>query len=172
MGKSTISQNLAADFSAMGYRAVIVDTDTNNSSVHRSGLRGDSLPKVSVFSLSESDALIKNIKDLEADYDLVIIDGTPALSMVVSAMLIVGDMVIIPIQPSGMDIRATEKFMTHFKQARDIKGADIKAWFLFNQFNEHTNLAKESQAVLSDWGIPVLKTTIRHRVAYAEATIH
>lgn len=43
-GKSTVSTNLAVNFSHMEYRVCIVDTDTNGSSVHWSGLRPDDYP--------------------------------------------------------------------------------------------------------------------------------
>lgn len=168
--KSTISQNIAVSFAHKGYKTVIIDTDKNNSSVHRCGLRDETLPHIAVYNISDNTALVKNIKTLQNDFDLVVIDGTPDVSMLVSTMLILWDIIIIPIQPSAMDIRPTKTFLEHYEQARVLKD-DIHAWFLFNQYDEHTNLAKEARQVLEEWKIPILKNSLKHRVAYAEATI-
>ena len=70
VGKSTISQNLAVCFAHMGYKVAIVDTDTNASSVHWSGIREEDLPHITVMGIATSDALRKNIKQLEKDYIL------------------------------------------------------------------------------------------------------
>jgi len=61
VGKSTVAQNLAVIFSHMGYKVLLVDTDTNGSSVRRSGLRSEDLPSVQVIGLSDAEALKKNL---------------------------------------------------------------------------------------------------------------
>ena len=81
VGKSTISQNLAVCFAHMGYKVAIVDTDTNASSVHWSGIREEEMPQITVMGLTDNNALRKNIKQLQEDYDLIIIDGTPTMMM-------------------------------------------------------------------------------------------
>ncbi len=170
VGKSTISQNLAVCFSHMGYRVAIIDTDTNASSVHWSGIRSEDHPAITVMGITDSNALRKNIRQVEENYDMVIIDGTPAISKLVSTILILGDLVLIPIRPSGLDIWATEKFMEHFDQARSLK-EDIKAHFLLNEFNPKVNLNREIQKALEELEIPTLKSTLRHRIAYEEACV-
>ena len=133
VGKSTISQNLAVCFAHMGYRVAIVDTDTNASSVHWSGIREEEYPHITVMGIGTSDALRKNIKQLEKYYDIIVIDGTPSLSKLVSTIIILGDIVLIPIRPSGLDIWATEKFIEKYDQAKALK-EDVKAFFILNEF--------------------------------------
>lgn len=168
-GKSTISQNLAVCFAEMGYKVAIVDTDLNGSSVHWSGLRPEENKRVSAFGLTNAEALRKNIKQLNEDYDLVIIDGTPSINRLVATILVVGDIVLIPIRPSGLDIWATEKFMEKYELAKASK-EDLKAYFMLNMYDERTSMSKESKEVLAEMNIPILKTTIKTRVAYPEAT--
>ena len=62
VGKSTIVQNLSVCFAHMGYRVAIVDTDTNASSVHWSGIRDEENPPIMVFGILDSNALRKNIQ--------------------------------------------------------------------------------------------------------------
>jgi len=170
VGKSTISQNLAVCYAHMGYKVAIVDTDTNASSVHWSGLRSEDLPHITVMGLTESEALRKNIKQLHKDYDLIIIDGTPSLSKLVSTIIVLGDIVLIPIRPSGLDVWATEKFIEKYEQAKALKD-DVKAFFVLNEYNENINLNRVVKDSLSELDIDILKTTIRHRIAYEEVVV-
>ena len=169
-GKSTISQNLAVCFAHMGYRVAIIDTDTNGSSVHWSGVREESERAITVMSITNAAALQKNIKQITNDYELIILDGTPAISRLVSTILLLGDIVLIPILPSGLDIWATEKFLEHYDQAKTLKG-DIDAHFVLNRYDDRLTFSRESRDVLAQLDIPVMKTTLKNRIAYIEAVV-
>ena len=170
VGKSTISQNLAVCFAHMGYKVAIIDTDTNASSVHWSGLRDENLPTISVFGIADSAALRKNIKTLNEDYDIIIVDGTPSLSKLVSTIIVLGDIVLIPILPSGLDIWATEKFLEKYEEAKALKET-VKAYFVLNQYNKRLTFNKEAIEVLKELDIPTLETTLKSRVAFVEAVV-
>ncbi len=170
VGKSTLSQNLAVCFAHMGYNVALVDTDTNASSVHWSGLREEDVPAITVMGLTDSNALRKNIQKIHDNYDLIIIDGTPSISKLVSTILVLGDLVLIPIRPSGFDIWATEKFIEHYDQAKTLKD-NVQAYFVLNEYNPQANLNKEIKDALGELEIPALEATIRHRVAYGEASV-
>ncbi len=170
VGKSTISQNLATCFANMDYKVAIIDTDANASSVHWSGLRDEGLPNIAVMGITEPEALRKNVRQFHDDYDIIIIDGTPSISRLVSTIIILGDIVLIPIRPSGLDIWATEKFVEHYEQAKTLKD-DVKAFFLLNEFNPSIKLNAAIKEALGDLNIETLNTTIKHRIAYEEATI-
>ncbi len=170
VGKSTISQNLAVCFAHMGYKTAIVDTDTNASSVHWSGLREEGLPEITVLGLTDSEALRKNIKKIHNDYDIIIIDGTPSISKLVSTILVLGDVVLIPIRPSGFDIWATEKFIESYEQAKMLKD-DMRAFFVINEYNPRANLNNEIKEALNELAIDTVNTTFRTRIAYGEASV-
>ncbi len=170
VGKSTISQNLAVCFAHMGYKVAIVDTDTNASSVHWSGIRDEELPQIMVMGIADSAALRKNIKQLQKDYDLIIIDGTPSLSKLVSTIIILGDIVLIPIRPSGLDIWATEKFIEKYDQAKALK-EDVKAFFILNEYNPRVSLNQSIKEALGELEIDTLKSSLRHRIAYEEVVV-
>lgn len=171
VGKSTIAQNLAVCLAHNGYKVCIVDTDENQSSVHWSGLRSDELPAVPALGTVEGKALSKNIRSLSQNYEIVIIDGTPSLSEIVTKIILLGDLVLIPILPSGLDIWATQKFLQRFEQAKELKEENIPAYFILNQFNKKLNLSQEVREVLEELGIPILDSPLKNRVAYREATI-
>lgn len=99
VGKSTVAQNLSVNFAHMKYKVLLIDTDANGSSVRRSGLREEHLPSVQVIGLSDAEALKKNLPGLSADYELILIDGTPQLGKIVGTMLLMSDITIVPLKP-------------------------------------------------------------------------
>ena len=87
VGKSTLTQNLAVCFAHMDYKVAIVDADINASSERWSGLRdNEEYPPIMTVSIDTPKALRNNVTLLERDYDIVLIDGTPALYKLVSTI--------------------------------------------------------------------------------------
>jgi chromosome partitioning protein len=170
VGKSTVAQNLAVCFAHSQYSVCIVDVDTNQSALRWSGLRDEELPAVPVYGLTDGMELSKNIKHLNQSHEIVIIDGTPSLSQVTSKIILLADLLIIPILPSGLDIWATEKFIDRYRDAEQQKEETIPAYFLINQ-NQTTNLSREVKEVLEATGISVFNSSLRNRIAYREAVI-
>ena len=171
VGKSTITQNLAVCFAQSGYKVCIADADTNQSALRWSSLRDANLPPVPAFGTPEK-TLSSNIKQLNSDYEIVLIDGTPSLDRVTSRIILLADIVLVPILPSGLDIWATEQFLERLADARAQKESrEIPAYFILNQFQSNLNLNKEFKEVLNDTEIPVLNSMLRPRVAYREAVI-
>jgi chromosome partitioning protein len=171
VGKSTITQNLAVCFAHSGYKVCIADADANQSALRWSSLRDEeNLPLIPAFGTPEK-TLSSNIKRLNDDYEIVLVDGTPSLDRVTSKIILLADLVLVPILPSGLDIWATEQFLERLADAREQKESAIPAYFLLNQFQSNLNLNKEFREVLNDTGIPVLDSVLRTRVAYREAVI-
>lgn len=139
-----------------------------------SAYREDHLPSVPVFGITDSDALPKNIKALNEDYEIVLIDGKPSLSKMTSKILLVADVVLIPIVASGADFWAMEPFIERYEQARTLND-DLKALLLCNRHDARVNLRKEVQDAMGslheEYGIPTLATVLNQRVAYEEAMI-
>jgi len=173
VGKSTLSQNLAVCFSKMGYDVAIIDTDTNESSLQWANIRAanEEVNGISTFACPLPDALRENVRSLNEKYDIIIIDGKPSLERIASTIIVLGDIVIIPIYPSALDMWATEKFLEQYEQAKDLKGGDLPAYFVLNNFNSHHKFSKEAKEALEGYGIPILNTTIKGRVAYKEAVV-
>ena len=170
VGKSTITQNLAICFAHSGYKVCIADADANQSALRWSSLRDESLPKVPAFGTPEK-TIASNIKQLSDDYEILLIDGTPSLDRLTSKIILLADLLIIPILPSGLDLWATEHFLERYSDAQSQKEKPIPAYFLLNQFQSNLNLNKEVREVLQDTGISVLENVLRPRVAYPEAVV-
>jgi chromosome partitioning protein len=170
VGKSTITQNLAVCFAQSGYKVCIADADTNQSALRWSSLREESLPPIPAFGTPEK-TLSANIKQLAKDYEIVIIDGTPTLDKITSKIIVLADLLLIPILPSGLDIWASELFLQRYEDAQVEKEQPITARFILNRYRPNTNMSKEVKEVLEETSIQVCESTIKDRTAYAEAVI-
>lgn len=171
VGKSTIAQNLAVSFAQRGAKVCIADTDKKqHTSIKWSGQRGEEQNSIPVFGVTEGEALIKNVKALQKEYDHVFIDGTPILDELASWTVLASDFVIIPTLPSPSDIWSLQEFKTRLDQIRAM-GNELHAFLLVNKHSAGRNLDKEINEAVSDFGVELLETKIKDRVAYKEAML-
>ena len=172
VGKSTITQNLAVCFAHLGFKTVIVDTDTNQNSLSWFGARDKDLPNVNVVGVSESEALNKSVDNLHQDYDIVLIDGTPNLSKMATRIILASDILLIPIRPSAQDFRTMDEFFKRFEDANEFGDTTIPAYFILNEFSEQKRVHEGiSKQIESSFDVPVLKSKINSRVAYTEVSV-
>ena len=170
VGKTTISQNLAVCFAHMGFKTCIVDTDTNQNSLAWCGVRDESLPNITVVGATDAKALGKTVENMNRDYEVVIIDGTPSLSEMTTRIILSSDILIIPILPSAHDFRAMQPFFERYEQAREFR-ADIPAYFLINQFSTNGNIYKGMRTAIEGFGLEVLTSNVNKRAAYVETAL-
>jgi chromosome partitioning protein len=170
VGKTTVSQNLSVGLAHIGYKVCIIDTDRNQNTISWVGERDDALPKILAVGITDSKALNKIADQLDEDNDFVIIDGTPSLSEMTTRIILASDLLIIPILPSGHDIRSMQLFFERYEQAKEYR-AEIPAYFFINQFSENVKLHQSTKELLKDFGIGILETKFNRRVAYAETSI-
>jgi chromosome partitioning protein len=174
VGKSTVAQNIAVCLAQQNVKVCIADTDMEQkTSVKWSSLRASDAVSVPVYGINP-DKVSQEILALKSNYEIVIVDGTPALTELTTRIIILSDLVVVPILPGGGDIWALENFLERYKEARVTKesyGGKVDVAVLVNRYNERTTLDKEVLNVILDFGIKVFDTKIANRVSYREATI-
>lgn len=122
-GKSTIAINLAVSFKYRGFKTCILDTDTEQRSAlkwHQD--RSKDLPSIPVFG-AEVENLPELLKELKITYDRIVIDGAPRLEGHGELIMVVSDLVVIPLKPSILDYRSTEKFIVSYRKVKALKMA-------------------------------------------------
>lgn len=173
--RSTTAVQLSTYFAHLGKSVLVIDTDTNQSVAQWSGLRPDDLPEVTVVGMMDNRQLSRNFKKLQANYDIVIIDGSPTMSEKASYIILLADLLILPTPISGFDIWAQEKFIDRYLEAQTIKGKDIPAYFLLAMYNPRVNLHREFREELKayqeEYNIGTLKSYLEYRISYRLATI-
>jgi chromosome partitioning protein len=174
VGKSTIAQNVALQFALKGITVCIADTDTEQkTSAKWATLRDFDALSVPVYTISP-EKVSQEILALKQKFDIVIVDGTPALTELTTRIIILSDLVVVPILPGGGDIWALENFLERYKEAKVTKesyGGSVDIAVVVNRYNDRTTLDREVVKAIKEFDIKILNTKISNRVSYREATI-
>jgi len=175
VGKSTIAQNLAVNLSSLGYRVSLVDTDVEQKSTIEWGSRRQAREQSSLhIVLAQEDRLAREINDLGKAYDFVIVDGSPALSEVATKIMMVADLVVVPVMPSGNDYGALEKFLARYDDVRamlESRGMTLELGVVLNGYNERIIVNRAVYEAIKKLEVRIFKTEIAHRAAYQEANL-
>ena len=89
----------------------------------------------------------------------------------VTRIILVSDVLFIPMRPGASDFRTLNEFYERYEQAKEFRDY-IPAYFVLNEYNDNLNIHKGIKDVLQQEydDIPILKTTIKNRVAYGESS--
>ena len=121
-GKTTMAAHLAVAWSASGRRKVaIIDTDPQGSLTQWHAIRearmGEGATNLTFASISGW-RVRSEIDRLKQSHDLIIIDSPPHTDAEARTAIRAADLVVIPLQPSPMDVWATSATITICKQER------------------------------------------------------
>ena len=165
-GKTTSALHLAHALALRDYQVMLVDADPQGSSRDWATARETDAP-FSVIGLDRP-IIHKEISKLSQGYDYVIIDGAPRVSDLTRSAILAADLVLIPIQPSPLDIWAAHSVVELIQEA-EIYRPNLMARFIINRKIVNTAIAKDAVEVLKDYPYPVLEKTISQRIAFAES---
>ncbi len=175
VGKSTIAQNLAVSLRSQGHKVCLVDTDVEQKSTIEWGERRNAreLPAIQL-SLSTEDRLAREIAELAKTNDFVIVDGSPALSEVATKIMMVADLVVVPVMPSGNDYGALEKFLARYDDVKamlESRGMALDLGVVLNGYNDRIIVNRAVYEAIKKLDVRIFKTEIGHRAAYQEANL-
>lgn len=165
-GKTTLAVNLAAGLMRKAPTAVL-DLDPQ-----RSAWQWSRIAERQDWSAHVREApgdIRTTVGELAARYRYVIVDCPPsAQSMQTQAALRLVDQVLIPVQPSPMDLWATLSVVEAVNAARR-DHPRLQASIVLNQLETQTVLSRDIRAVIDEVGLPVLKSDVRRRAIYRNA---
>ena len=169
-GKSTTSLNRAGAMADNGARVLLIDADPESHTASDwSAVRGDDNPPPFKIIAMPQPILHRDVPGLAADYDFVVIDGPPQSSPITKSAIAAADLVVIPVQPSGADHRATRETVALVKEYHDFKETQKSVFLLSRKKTNTAIVAGIRKALSADYGLPQLRTEIPDRIAYAEA---
>jgi chromosome partitioning protein len=174
VGKTTLSINLAVAFAHKGKKVCLVDLDEGQKSAmvwgeNRAEAKKEPFIKVETQAAKQ---LFYNIPNLQENFDLIIIDGCPTLAEVQSRIIWASDIVLIPVRPSELDYRSFEQFLEQYDRlaADRANTRKIQGYVIMNGIVAKSLIAKNVETALSHYEqLPMLKTRLAQRLAYAES---
>lgn len=167
--KSSTAVHLAHWLQRRKHRVHLVDLDPQATSswwVQAS----ETIDVPFTFMAADSDVLLEQLPPLVAANDFVVVDGPAGLADVNRAVLLLADLAVLPVQPSGADVRAAIDAVRLVHQARRIRGGLPDAKLFVSRATKGTKLLAEARAVLGQMeGVPLLQATVTQRQVVADA---
>lgn len=164
-GKTTLVAHLAVAWSARGRRVAVIDIDpqaslTRWAEVRRMARDGGDLG-FSFVSLAGW-RLAAEAERLAHDHDAVLIDSPPHAETEARIAVRAATLVVIPVQPSPMDLWATRPTLElALREGRP-------SLLVINRMPPRARLASDMTTKLASLGIGVASATLGNRVAFAE----
>lgn len=165
VGKTTLSIHTAAELSSRGRRVLLIDADPQGSALAWSNYRENS--DFTVVGMAKA-TIHREIESLAQDYGDVIIDGPPRVTELARSIILAADVVVIPLQPSPMDVWATAETVDLVREAQVFK-PNIRCCLALNRKIVNTAIGRDVRDALAELEVPVLNSDIGQRVAFAES---
>ncbi|MGD8742851.1 MAG: ParA family partition ATPase [Granulosicoccaceae bacterium] len=166
-GKTTLSVNLATGI-ARQHRIAVIDADPQGSALQ---WRAFAEHDAAVPVYEAEDDLASQVTALAREYDILVVDCPPSVhAQQTDAVLRVGDLALVPVQPSPVDLWAT----VHIEQAIDRAheyNPHLRALLVINQLEARTTLSRLVREALAEIDLPVANTALRRRAIYRSSAL-
>jgi chromosome partitioning protein len=165
-GKTTLAAQLVVAWAKHGARVAALDADPQGSlttwvNLRRARLGGEAIGFE--FATLPGWRSTQWVEDRARVADLVVIDNPPHAETEAQIAVRAAKLVLIPVQPSPLDLWATEATL---KMARDERRPSIVA---LNRVSPRSGLTDEIASDLTDAGVMLASTRIGNRIALARA---
>ena len=164
--KTTLSTNLAWALTEKG-KVLLLDADPQASSQNW-GAGSDPAPEDLTVKGAGGD-LLRLVRSMAFDYDWIIIDGPPGISKTTADAVRAADVVLIPVQPSPLDVWAAADIVAAVQARQKVANGVPKAAFVITMTQPRTRLSRQIDDPLTEMGIAVLQARTTHRMAYRTA---
>ena len=153
-GKTTLALHLAVAWAAQ-HKVAAVDIDPQGSLIRWDKLReGRMWPRIIGLG---GWRLAAETERLARDHDIVVIDSPPHAETDAKLAVRAASLVVVPLQPSIMDLWATEATLQLAKQERR------KAVIVLNRVPPRSKAAEEVARQAESFGVPILEERIGNR---------
>ena len=174
-GKTTIATNLAVAFASARHVVALMDNDPQASSSYWGEQRDPALPPVYLVAAHRRSSMYQTQafqNRLPPNVDRIIVDGhSNARDRDLELLLKQTDVVLVPMQPSSIDIQAGSRFITELLTHRVFRSAPRPVGVIANRVQPNTETHAKLQHFLACLDVPTV-ATFRDSPVYMEAAEH
>ena len=171
-GKTTIATNLAVAFAKRGDNVALMDNDPQASSTHWASLRDAELPAVHAIAKYERPNMYQTQTfkhRVPTGTDVAIIDGhSNARGSDLDDLLRHTDVILVPMLPSAIDIRAGGRFIADLLTHRLYRAAPRPVGVIANRIQPNTPTHEKLMHFLGCLDVPVV-AQFRDSPVYTDA---
>ena len=163
-GKTTLATNLAGYFASQGNKVMLGDIDRQLSANQWLAARPANLPKIYSWGVDRND-----IERPQKEITHVILDSQAGFhGKQLSGAFKIATHVIVPVQPSIFDMRATYDFLCNIQEEKAIRKGRLKVGIVGMRVDARTRSAFELESFLSGLDFDIL-TYLRDTQNYVQA---
>lgn len=166
VGKTTLAIHIAHALARRNSTVLLIDADPQGSARDWAATRADQ-PPFTVMGLDRP-VIHRDLPEIAPNYTHIIIDGPPRVTDLARSAIAAADLVVIPVQPSPFDVWACSEIISLINEAIVFK-ENLKSVFTINRKIVNTAIGRDVAEALSGYNLPVLKSHICQRVAFAES---
>jgi chromosome partitioning protein len=163
-GKTTLAAHLALAWAAAGRRVAVIDIDPQASLSSwfrlRQQRRGDAVADIEVGAITGW-RVNAEVDRQARSHDIVLIDSPPHAATEARLAVRSASLVLVPVQPSPMDLWATRATLDLARSER------VPALVVLNRVPARANLTETMIAEFAALGVPLARAQIGNRVALA-----
>lgn len=168
-GKTTLAVNLAAGLHRRG-KTVLLDADPQGSATNwaRVGGGDGDLPPVRALAAAEVGAAMDKAA---GSCRYVLVDCPPHLqSDTLRRVVEWVDLVLIPVQPSPLDLWASVDMAATVVETR-VRNPRLRAFMVLNQLDSRNALSGAMHQALAEFEVPALENGLTRRAAFRSAAL-
>jgi len=169
-GKTTIAVNLACALRAAERTVVLVDADPQGSATDwQAGKLPVLVESLPLGGERDTRRWVARVLALKAGADCVVVDLPPQVGSGIASALLLADVLLVPVSPSGVDLRATGRVLELLRRARSVRGSGRPAAMLVpSRIDRRTVIGRCAHGTLARFGLQV-GPEIRQRSAHVRA---
>lgn len=168
-GKSTACVHFAYWCSTTKKKRKVLAVDCDEQASSAAWIQSMEGNKIATLTMTDTNDIIDKIPHLDESHDIVVVDSPAAAQEITRAILLVCDLAVIPVQPSGIDLHSTAETVRLVSQAQKVRGGSPMAAAFLSRAIKGTRLKNEAIAFLKEYpNILFLKSVIHQRVVVAD----
>ena len=154
VGKTTVVTHLAAQAALDGFNTALVDADPQGSSTRWAQRRSQLDSAVLLLDGTRRKAWRRQLPE---DTHRVFVDapaGADADDL--ASFLELADALVVPVQPSTLDIEATVPFLDTLARHPRVRRGELRVGLVGNRLKPWTNASQQALELLRQWPYPVV----------------